>query len=181
MTTKITCEKRTITLTFDDDFEVAQVHAALMHRQWVRLKGDTVQLADVEPEPKCSDHERLIAGAVAPCFAQSERKPSPAQVQADTGEWYSQGCYVQHIGAYMRERDYGRLYSLMVSVGFVLLRSPRGTDDNRYWEIWYLPSIALLKGPLEKADRKTLVKWLFDNVQPGNVSFNGESWSLSCG
>lgn len=178
-TIRLSRNQRVLSLTAEDDFAADQLHAALAHGQWVRLVHGGVQLADVHTEPTYTDHERLIQGAAAPCFppADTTRPVQTATIEPNH-ENGSPSCYVQHIGAYQKERDYAKLYQRMRSVGFNLLRSPRG-PDGKMWEVWYLPGLWALNEPLKGASRRALVDWLFTNVSPGTVSFDGESWALT--
>lgn len=179
--TKLTMTKRTISLECENETDAAHVHAALTSKQWVRMVNGGIQIADMGPEPQMSDHERLIAGSCAPCFPIPDGKtPVPVQrTKAPEHERYLPECYVQHIGAGFRKEFYAKAFKLMVSIGFVVLRSPKG-PDGKHWEIWYLYGMSALTGPLKGADRQTLVKWLYQNVAPGNVCFDGESWALTC-
>jgi len=176
----------TITIEADDETSAAHVMAALTTRQWIRMSNGGIQIADAQEEPKASDHNRLINGSVVSCFPIPDGKTAaPIQKAAcdSDKEKYMPSCYVQHIGAGIRDGDYGRVYNLMISVGFNLLRSPKG-PDGKHWEIWYLPGLWSLTGQLkdiskDKDAKEKLVKWLYQKVIPGNVSFDGEAWALT--
>lgn len=177
--TKLTMVGKTLHLEAENETDASHVHAALSHGQWVRMAKGTIQIADVGPEPLLTDHERLIAGATAPCFPIPDGKnPTHAQ-RAKARDGDLDNCYVQHIGAGIRDSTYERMYKRMVSVGFILLRSAKG-PDNKHWEIWYLPGLWFLTGELKgEKDRQKIVRWLFHNIAPGNCAFSGESWALS--
>lgn len=177
--TKLTMVGKTLHLEAENETDASHVHAALSHGQWVRMAKGTIQIADVGPEPQLTDHERLINGSCAPCFPVPDDKEVRPVQRAKGNEGDLESCYVQHIGAGCRDRTYEQLYKRMVSVGFILLRSAKGTD-NKHWEIWYLPGLWALTGELKgEKDRKKLVRWLFDYVTPGTCAFSGESWALS--
>lgn len=176
---RMTRTAKTITIELDSEIDAQHVQAALDSRQWVRMKDGNVVIARPDPEPTMSEHDRLVAGSAAPCFPPNDNARMTLRMPAEPGkESWSPGCYVKHLGAYQRENHYERWYKLMISIGFSLLRSPRG-PDNKIWEVWYLPGMFALEGQLKGADRQTLVKWLFHNVFPGNVSFDGEAWAMS--
>jgi len=180
--TTVARKGKTIILEFPEEFDAQNVAAALEHQQWMRLKGGNIVLAREEPEPKMTDHERLVNGSSAPIYPIPDGK-NPAPVQRSPAvpdrETHDPSCFVQHIGAGLRDTAYARSYARMVSVGFILLRSPRGLD-NKYWEVWYLPGMFFLKGELAgEKDRQKLVRWLFNAVAPGNVNFLGEGWALT--
>ncbi len=163
--TKITRAGKIITIELPAEFDAQNVAAALEHQQWMRLKGGTIVLARPEPEPQLTDHERLICGSTAPIYPIPDgKRPVPVQrVQpVPDRESHDPSCLVQHIGAGFRDISYERCYAKMVSVGFVLMRSPKG-EDNKHWEIWYLPGMFFLTGELKgEKDRQKLVKWLFN-------------------
>ncbi len=178
---KVTRTKNVITLELDGEFEAQHMEVALKHRQWVSIRDSAVRIARSEPEPTVSDHDRLLGGGVAPIYPVVEGKqPVPVQMASHPEyAWHDPSCIVQHIGA--GGGGYVNCYHRIVSVGFVLLRSPRGAED-RYWEMWYLPGMWALEGELKgEKDRQKLVRWLFDHVAPGNVNFFGEGWALSWG
>lgn len=176
--TTVSMAKKDILLHTDSEFSASHTMNALTTGQWVRVVKGGIQIADIGPDPKMSDHERLIAGAVAPCFTIPDGVKTSVVQRMPPKDGEPDNCYVQHIGAGIPNRNYERLYNMMVSVGFILLRSPKSAEGE-HWEIWYLPGLWALNEPLKGADRRKLVAWLFDNVAPGNVEFTGEAWALS--
>jgi hypothetical protein len=127
-----------------------------------------------------SDYDRIVAGAAEPFYRIPDGKTQIKYKQQDIDkDVYSPSCYVQHIGAgHGKYYNYAKLYERMKSVGFDILRSPRGKDD-KIWEIWYLPGTWALEGELNKNDKKQLIQWLIDNISPGTITFNGEQYALT--
>lgn len=89
--------------------------------------------------------------------------------------------YVHHITCYSGESVYEERAEKLTEAGFVRLRSEKG-DDDKYWEVWYLPYLSHAKGPCKDMKEQEIVRWLMHNVGPGNiecefrVEHSGTNW-----
>ena len=84
--------------------------------------------------------------------------------------------YVQSIAGY--SGGYKSKAERLMEAGFSVLRSKRGID-GLIWEIWYLSSAYMAKGPIAGKKTDEIVSWLCRSIGPGTVSIEGEHWGLA--
>ena len=149
---------------------MAAVEQAVHAAKWIRMVEGKLDVCEAfRPTPLNDPHlEFHFPAANNPVL--HHRNPKSDR---KTG-----AIYVQHITGYSGDAVYKERAKLMEKAGFDCLRSRRG-EDGLTWEIWYLASPILGKGPIKNMKTsEDIRKWLFDNVNPGEVSIEGEHWGL---
>lgn len=177
-----------ITLRGSKD-DMAQIAGALQYgMKWVRITASGVlqstdvytRLPDPIDDPELQDIWRHVplsedAPVQMRLFYDDPAMREPAR------EWSknNRAIYLQSISGYAGREAYVERAKQLEAAGFVCLRSRRG-DSGRYWEIWYLPSPAHGRGPIE-AMRTTgeIMGWVMRAIGPGNLTTSGEQWGLA--
>jgi len=157
-----------ITLVVDEE-EFEFVKAALSNgTYWLRNNAGKAQTAPAYEPPG------IVEDSLQLHLHWGKDLGPPTYVRTIGARGHFSAIYVQGISGY------GDYYSENVekleAAGFEVLRSRRGTDGG-VWEVWYLPSVASARGPIEGRDIDGIIEWL-QSLGVGSITVGSDHWGL---
>lgn len=168
---------KSIKIEFASEWEAEQFTTAVELNRWVKFSEKSFNVADPKDgTPVYTDLDKLIAGSCQPIYGKIPEL-LPRKPDADH---FATSLYVQHICGYDNERGgYERRFKRLLAAGFSVLRSLTD-EDGKYWEIWYLYNECGAQGPIKGMKLEEIVRWLYHEIGPGNVSTDYKRWALGC-
>ena len=189
---KIEQNKNTITITFNDEFSASNLADAMTRKQWVNFKGEG-NILKLGEEPVLTDLDHIFNNTTCQNFqpnCELKQVSKEPDSERNTFDVEHSAIYIQSISGYSGNYEYKA--KLLLGIGFEVLRSIKTpftystyvngklekVTRQQCWEIWYLPGSWSATGELKGKTNKEIVKWVWENIQPGNVECGSDKWAL---
>lgn len=163
---------------------VHAVQGAINGSKWIRFVDDQLEVCDAfippeEPDPMIPPKRYHAKGNFIRFDIDEDR------FQASKDGHHFPSFFLTGVGAGAKDLDEAR--GQVQCAGFEYMRSRRG-EDNKFWEVWYLPGLyqadnkfkeALDEVP-QSAKLETAITWIINNLRFGSLEVTVQRAALCC-